>query len=399
VTGARFDLAALVPRGPAYTVDEAAVRAFLATGVSAEALAATPQDAIFHAEGDVWTHTRMVLAALVGLPAWRALDDAGRMITFVASLLHDVGKPATTRDDGGRLTSRGHSARGELDVRAWLWRLGVPFGVREHVCALVRHHQVPFYGITRAQPEAVQLAARLSLRLRHDWLALVAEADIRGRRCADPADQRRIVEHVALWSEHCRELGVLSSPFPFPSPHTRIAYLEGEAGARSPGIVAYDDTAAEVIVMAGLPASGKDTWLAGHRGEVPVVSLDAVRAELDVDPGDDQGAVAHAARDAARAHLRAGTSFAWNATNVSARLRGQLITLLRGYRARVHVVYCEAPAAEQRERNRRRASPVPAAAIESMLERWTVPALDEAHAVTYAVAGDPGPVAWPPSGP
>jgi predicted kinase len=391
-----FDLTALAPRAPAYTVDEAAVRAFLATGIGAEALAATPQDAIFHAEGDVWTHTRMVLDALVALPAWRGLDDTGRMVTFVASLLHDVGKPATTRDDGGKLTSRGHSARGELDVRAWLWRLGVPFGVREHVCALVRHHQVPFFGVTRGEADAVQLAARLSLRLRHDWLVLVAEADIRGRRCADPADQARIVDHVALWAEHCRELGVLDRPFGFPSPHTRVVYLEGEPAARSPGIEAFDDTVAEVVVMAGLPASGKDTWLARHRGDLPVVSLDAVRAELDVEPGDDQGAVAHAAREAARVHLRAGRSFAWNATNISARLRSQLLTLLRGYRARVHVVYCEAPAAEQRERNGRRPSPVPAAAIASMLERWTVPALDEVHAVTYAVGGEPGPVAWPP---
>jgi len=392
----RIDLLALAPAPPAFAIDEAAVRSFLATGVPAEALAATPQDPGFHAEGDVWTHTRMVLDALVALPAWRALDEVGRGVTFVASLLHDVGKPATTRDDGGRWTSRGHSARGEVDVRSWLWRLDAPFGVREHVCALIRHHQVPFFGITRPEPRAAQLAARLSLRLRHDWLLLVAEADARGRRCADPADQVRILDHVALWGELCRELGILERPRAFPSDHTRLVYLDDEEARRSPEVLAYDDAETDVIVMAGLPAAGKDTWLRTHHPELPVVSLDQVRAELDVDGGEPQGAVIAAARDAARDHLRAGRRFAWNATNVSANLRGRVIQLLRDYRARVHVVYCEAPAAVQLDRNRRRPSPVPAAAIERMLDRWTIPGLDEAHTVTYAVAGAPGPVPWPP---
>jgi len=390
------DLLALAPEPPGFAIDHAAVRTFLATGVPVEALAATPQDAIFHAEGDVWTHTQMVLDALVALPAWRSLDAVGRRVTFAASLLHDVGKPSTTREQDGRWTSRGHSARGDIAVRSWLWRLGVPFSVREHVCALVRHHQVPFFGITQPEPEAARLAARLSLRLRADWLLLVAEADARGRRCADPGDQVRILDHIALWGELCRELGVLDGPRAFPSDHTRLVYFEDAEARRSPDVLAYDDTAAEVIVMAGLPAAGKDTWLRTHHPELPVVSLDQVRAELEIDGADPQGAVVAAARDAARDHLRAGQPFAWNATNVSSRIRSQVIQLLRGYRARVQMVYCEAPAVVQLERNRRRASPVPMRAIEGMMERWTVPGVDEAHGVRYEVAGETGPVAWPP---
>lgn len=57
----------------------------------------------------------------------------------------------------------------------------------------------------------------------------------------------------------------------------------------------------------------------------------------------------------------------------------------------------EASAAEFAARNRRRAAPVPRAAIDRMLDRWTVPALDEAHQVTFAVADD-GPLRWPPRG-
>lgn len=358
-------------------------------------LAATPQDAQFHAEGDVWTHTQMVLDALVEQDSWKALDEVGREITYAACLLHDVGKPATTRHEpDGRISSRGHSARGEHLVRRRLWSQDTPFGVREHVCALVRNHQVPFFGVTRPEAQAAHVATRLSMRLRHDWLAVVAEADARGRRCADPADQQRMLDHTALWVVLCRELGCLSGPRTFSSDHARVVHCEAEPErARPPEVAVHDDTTCTMTVMCGLPASGKDSWLASYDG--PIVSLDALRESLDVDPADTQGEIIHAARDAAREHLRAGRSFAWNATNLGDRVRAGVIALARGYRARVRIIYCEATADDQEARNRARTSPVPRAAVDRMLDRWTLPAPDEAHEVVYVTPPAPGP-AWPP---
>jgi hypothetical protein len=108
-----------------------------------------PQDPIYHAEGDVWIHTRMVCEALIENRRWRALAPAEREIVFAASLLHDVAKPATTRDEDGRITSRGHSKRGEIMTRELLWRMGAPFQAREQVANLIRYHQIPFFLIDR----------------------------------------------------------------------------------------------------------------------------------------------------------------------------------------------------------------------------------------------------------
>jgi predicted kinase len=378
---------------PGALVDAGALAAFLEPIVPAAALAATPQDAGFHAEGDVWTHTQMAVRALVDGADYAALDPIARGIVATAVLLHDIGKPSTTRAEGDRITARGHSARGEILAREALWRLGVPFGLREHVCALIRHHQVPFFGIEKAPDDAARLARRLSLILRHDWLVAVADADARGRRCADPADQARIVDHCALWAEHARELAILDRPQPFASVHTRRVWCESTT--RAPDVLAQDDTICEVVVMSGLPASGKNTWLAAHRPELPVVALDELRAELAVDPDDAQGPVIAAARDRAREYLRTGTSFAWNATNVSRALRAHLLELLRGYRARTHLVYCETSYAERARRDRGRDETVPRAAVARMIVRWTVPDPTEAHEVTYVVPGDDGPM-WPP---
>jgi predicted kinase len=384
----RYPARVLLDFAPGAAIDWPAVEAWLDDIVPARALAETPQDHAFHAEGDVWTHTKMAIEALVAGPLYAALDPAQQRIVAAGVLLHDIGKPSTTRLEGEKLTSRGHSSRGDLLARVALWRMGVPFVIREQVCALIRHHQIPFFGITKPGAEAVRLAVRLSLITRNDWLVAVADADARGRRCADPHDQTRIVEHCALWAEHCKELGLLDTPQPFASAHTRAVYFEAEAGARQPDVLAHDDTTCEVILMSGLPASGKDTYLRTHHPQLPVISLDALRDQLDADHGDAQ--VIAEAREQARTYLRAKTSFAWNATNLTPALRAQLLELFRSYRARTRIVYVETSPADQHARNRARRDPVPAGVLDRMLARWSVPDPSEAHDLELVLPAAPG---------
>ena len=59
----------------------------------------TPQDPIWHAEGDVAIHTDWVLQALYRLLRHRAkhLSGAKRQALILGALLHDIGKPLTTK--------------------------------------------------------------------------------------------------------------------------------------------------------------------------------------------------------------------------------------------------------------------------------------------------------------
>jgi predicted kinase len=338
-----------------------------------------PQDPVHHAEGNVWIHTRMVLEALTALPAWRALDAGAREIVFLGSLLHDVAKPRCTRiEDDGRVTARGHSARGAILARRILWRMGVPFTTREAVCSLVRHHQVPFFLIEK--DDAARTARAISQNARCDHLSLVAEADARGRRCADG---QRLLDNIALFRELCAETGCFDAPAAFPSPHARVLYLRGDT--TDPLYHPHESFRADVVVMSGLPGSGKDSWVRANLAGWPVVSLDAIRGELDVDPADNQGEVVAHARERAREHLRAGRSFVWNATNLSKQLRTTVLNPFFDYGARIRIVYVEVMEKVQRTQNRERDGAVPEAVIERLLDRWEVPEMGEAHEVSYVL--------------
>ena len=369
---------ALTPRPPDWSIDWGVVEAVFP---EAPALAACQQDPRYHAEGDVWTHTRLACEALAASPGFRERAEEERALLFTTVLLHDVAKPACTRLDlDGRISSRGHARRGAIRAREMLWRLGAPFANREQIAGLIRHHQVPFHLF--ADPDPVRKTIAVSQTARCDPLALVAEADARGRVCDD---QDALLESVALFAEQCGELACRMGPYPFASEHARFLYFRRPD--RDPTYEAYDDTRLEVVVMSGLPGSGKDRRLRESLPGWPVVSLDRIRLELGIAPEDDQGAVANHARELARGYLRRGESFAWNATNVSRDMRSRTIDLCASYGARIRIVYVEVSPDRLFTQNAEREHPVPTGAIERLLGRWEVPDLTEAHQVDLVVTG------------
>jgi predicted kinase len=338
-----------------------------------------PQDAVHHAEGDVWIHTRMVCEAMIANVDWQSRDETERAVLFIAALMHDVAKPYCTRiEDDERITSRGHSLQGEKLAREILWRMNLPFHLREQITALIRYHQTPFFLIERE--DAARNAFRVSQTVRCDYLAMVTKADALGRVCAD---QQRLLDNISLFVEYCREKNCLNAPRAFPSDHSRFLYFHREE--RDPDYLAFDDTRCEVVLMSGLPGAGKDYWVQTNLPGWPVVSLDNIRREMKIAPTDNQGQVIVRAREMAREYLRKSQNFVWNATNLSRQLREQSIGLCANYNARMRIVYIEQSAEKLYQQNRERSWPVPENVIDKMLERWEVPDLTEAHQVDWII--------------
>lgn len=332
------------------------------------------QDKTWHAEGDVWTHTQWVCREVERLDAWPQFSIDERAKLICTALFHDSGKPATTFVDPetGRTRSTGHAAVGVEIARRVLRELGCDIVTREAICGLVAYHGRPPYLIEKERPEfEVQ---RLSWLVDNRLLYWFALADTRGREAQDMA---RPEENLHLWRLVCEEQSCFDRPFPFANDHARFLFYRNELS--HPSYAPFEQHACTMTLMSGLPGVGKDTWLKTHRPDLPVVSLDEIRGELDVTETDNQGEVIQAAREQVREHLRSKRNFAFNATNISAQLRKRWINLAHDYGARIEIVYIEPPISVAIAQNRRRPDPVPDSVIRSLCDRLEPPTWAECH--------------------
>lgn len=171
------------------------------------ALQGCPQDAAWHPEGDVWIHT---LHCLDAFAVERTGQDDDDLAVGLGVLCHDFGKPATTKKEAGRITSRGHEQEGEAPTRRFIERLTNQNGRADEVVSLVRCHLRPrqLYD-AQASDSAVRRLARQAGRI--DRLVRVARADHLGR---PPIPDDGFPAGVWLL-EKARELAVeRSSPAP-----------------------------------------------------------------------------------------------------------------------------------------------------------------------------------------
>ena len=260
--------------------------------------------------------------------------------------------------------------------------LGCDLVVREEIANLVRDHGRPAHLLEKSDP-AHELIS-LSWLVNHRLLYLLALADTRGRRTVE---QARPEENLELWRLVAEENGCFDQPYAFANDQARFMFYAGELSSLH--YTPHEDYCCTVTMMSGLPGSGKDTWLATYRPELPVVSLDELRDEMEVAPTDDQGEVIQLARERCREHLRAGRHFAFNATNTIRQTRKRWVDLCADYGARIELVYLEPPLPIILEQNARRARPVPTRAIERLIDKLEPPTLTESHALTYVANSGP----------
>ena len=148
-----------------------------------DALIDCPQEPEWHPEGDVWTHTLLVVDQARG-----RIDDLPRpqqIAVMLGAVCHDFGKPATTARIDGRIRSLNHEEMGVPPATAFLDRLNVHtldgYDVRRQVLGLVAHHLKP--GMWRTARDGVGDSAfrRLARTVDLELLARLAKSDCQGR--------------------------------------------------------------------------------------------------------------------------------------------------------------------------------------------------------------------------
>jgi len=148
-------------------------------------LAGVPQDPGWHPEGDVGTHTMLVVDAAARIAERENMEGDDRAVLLFAALSHDFAKATTTmlreRDGKPRWTSWGHEAEGGPMARAFLDRIGIKSAITDRVVPMVENHLASSSIGRDATPRAVRrLAVRLAPATIADLLRLI-EADHSGR--------------------------------------------------------------------------------------------------------------------------------------------------------------------------------------------------------------------------
>jgi putative nucleotidyltransferase with HDIG domain len=101
----------------------------------------TEQSIKYHPEGSVWNHTMLVVDE-----AAKVRDQSKQLRSFMwAALLHDIGKPDTTVNRKGKITSYDHDTVGARLTKDFLQCYTEDDNFIQEVSALVRYHMHMLY--------------------------------------------------------------------------------------------------------------------------------------------------------------------------------------------------------------------------------------------------------------
>jgi tRNA nucleotidyltransferase (CCA-adding enzyme) len=171
---------------PSIGLETARKAGILAHHPELAALIGCLQDPSWHPEGDVWTHTLLVVDEAAGLRSGQRGED---LILMFGALCHDFGKPDTTFEKDGRIVSPGHAEKGVAPALRFMERMTQDTALLEGVEQVVRYHLRPAE-LYRVRDEVGHGAIRrLALKVKISDLVRWARADHFGRRTDDALER------------------------------------------------------------------------------------------------------------------------------------------------------------------------------------------------------------------
>ena len=347
----------------------------------------TMQEPTWHAEGDVYTHTQMVCNKLINLDEYKELFEIEKLVLFLTCLFHDIAKPICTKMENGKIVSPKHAIRGSQMIREHLWKnLGLSGkkeyqSFRESICLLIRYHSTPinFHG-DKLDKKILKVACTQNLApyFSNKMLSITSTADALGRISNDDETHFNNIEN---YKKRAKQLDCFDKPFNFVSDYTKYQYFNKANIWYQQEL--YDKTVGKVIMVCGLPGTGKDTYINTKLNGLLMVSLDNIRDELKIKNNDAQGKVSQTAKEKIKEYLRTKTNFIFNATNLSAHIRIKYLNLFKDYNFKVEIIFLETEYNKNLERDNQRVKSVGKKIIDELLTKIDIPEVDEAEIIKW----------------
>lgn len=346
------------------------------------------QNPYWHAEGDVWEHTKKVCDAAITVVKNFAemyhMRDGDKEEFLAAALFHDIGKPNTTTiGKDGKIHSYGHEFEGERLTRAILWDEDVKR--RERVCALIKWHMQILEVLNHKNhlERIVEISREVG---NFDVLIALKVCDLRGSETEDPCriDNYKILTALSKMSSVICNNG-----------YDKYLPLYNQ-------IPSYThSTTRDVFVMIGLPGAGKSTYIEeivkkdGIK-KYDVISRDLVRIKLGqckpdekyLGTPEEEEAVTEEFNRELMAAIKKGSTIFIDNMNTRRKYRDNYKNLLKGYKIKWVYVYVQAPSLE--DNIKRRTGQVPEDSFKTMTARVEWPSASEYDELIIKISDDYG---------
>jgi predicted kinase len=359
-------------------------------------LKTTPQDHIWHAEGDVHIHTDMVLKEIYDLIENEAsyLSDDNKFVLIMSALLHDIAKPVVTktafleREKRECVIAPRHEVQGVSYLSHKLNLFDISVENQKKILALVGYHQVPKLLVIKDKNEwhYKDLSKKAPCELFY-WLEI---ADMKGRTCADLENQLEYLELFRLYSEQyeCFEKryeGKISEN-DYVNYKGWKALLNGDIFMPEEAESKYfnhQNEHSHLVVMTGLSGVGKSSYIEEHYHDYLKISLDNIREELgDRQDMSNEAEVLRIAKDRLKIALAKKENIVYDATNVRKDFRAKVLDIGEAYHALTEIVYIKDSLDNVLQRDANRTYSVGKNVILSQDYRFECPEMDEADKLT-----------------
>ncbi len=350
-----------------------------------ETLHCCEQSVDHHAEGNVLIHLNMAGAIVLQLMEAENLVQADKPLVYLATLIHDIGKPKTfaVSPKHGRITAYGHDEAGVPLANEFMRKYFPEFTYkqREVVNRLIEYHMRPREWMKTMQV-SINKMKMLSLAVNTKNLYVLSQADTLGRIATDMTKSMFLLE---LWKQNCEDIGIWNKPYrvPLATNLDNASYSLARWNILMNHAAEEYDTYEEaeeimiqppkknfqLMLLIGAPGSGKSTvreQLIARYPDLKVISMDERRKELTGDANDqsrNREVFAWQQRELEKA-MEARQSTIVDATNTSRKLRKMLWEAGRRNGALCSAIYFDIPLATLHERNKSREKRVPDDVVE-----------------------------------
>lgn len=154
-----------------------------------KALKETPQDKIYHPEGDVEVHTELCLIHMDKVIERENITGTKKVIMVASILLHDVAKPPTTKEEMKRgrmmITSNGHEEMGGEMAKVFLSGIGFHAELIEPISNLIANHlagvKIAHITVLSGKTKFIKKLSRKLHPATIQQLLFICESDTNGR--------------------------------------------------------------------------------------------------------------------------------------------------------------------------------------------------------------------------